>query len=184
MKLILFDFDLTITRKHMTNHITKMHMVDKTQKIPDLVNKYLNTCTRENILSDLFLNYDAIQTMFELKRKGDVVFGIVSYGYNAMIFQTLANFNLDQLFNIIMTPANFNLVEGADHTHSLKGKNKMINQIMKMYNITNISDVLFYDDSRANIAYATAKLFRAYIVNEGGLPLYELREIVDFVNKN
>lgn len=187
MNLIIFDFDLTMTKFHTTNYVTQLRRSYREESLSDLVDLMLDIVGKDDLLSELFSNHCSVLKLRQLKRTNNVKFAIASYGYKIMIEKILKKFGLDDLFDQILTPQDFGLLDGADHTQALNGKNVMIIHLLGIYNIENRSNVLFFDDSSKNVNLAHRQFYIAYQVGEAGMHSQDLDGIIDYVenhNKN
>lgn len=168
MKLIIFDFDLTLTRVHTTNCITQMRKAYPRERICDLVDLYLDINSQEDVLCPMFTDKKAVDMLRMYKKQGHI-FTIATYGYRVMVEKILKKYDLRDLFSHILTPADFGLLEGADNTEELQGKNVMIMQLYSKVGIKDRSDILFFDDSSTNVSMATKQFYISSQVEAGGM---------------
>lgn len=183
MNIIIFDFDLTMTKFHTTNYVTQLRRSYSQESLSDLVDLMLDIVGRDDLLSELFSNDNSVLKLRKLKNKNNVKFAIASYGYKIMIEKILKKFGLSDLFDQIVTPQDFGLMDGADQTQELNGKNVMIMHLIGIYNIKNRSHVLFFDDSSKNVSLAKRQFYISCQVGDEGLQTQDLNGIIDYVEE-
>jgi FMN phosphatase YigB (HAD superfamily) len=147
VKVIAFDFDQTIIKSHsIMNYWTPELVLDMSQ---DQINK---------VTSDLF-NWDKfIMFLKQTYQTGRVKYIIASYGSNPVIATFLYRLGINQIFDHILTPSKFGLLDGYNVTQQLKGKNIMLNKISQYYSVFH-PEILLIDDTQINIDLAKATNF-------------------------
>lgn len=165
IKIVAYDFDQTIVKSHSIT-------CDWT---PETVERMTINQIRE-ATSDL-LNWDKfIMLMKHQHQFGRVKFVITSYGCRPVIEAFLRRLGLLYLFDDILTPSKFGLMDGYNVWQELNGKNVMLDAVSKHYRAFH-EEILLVDDSPTNIniaklsKYATIKVdpLKALTINDGYL---------------
>jgi len=170
IKILAFDFDNTIIKSHsITNNWTP---------------KVVETMTIKQIIdatSELF-NYDKFMMFigYQYRHKG-AKFAVVSYGHRAVIEAFLRRLGILYVFDHILTPVNFGLLDGYNVFKELRGKNNMLDRLSKHYNAFP-HEILFMDDNQLNINMANASKYMTIKVNpETGLVINDGYVIEQFL---
>jgi phosphoglycolate phosphatase-like HAD superfamily hydrolase len=91
-------------------------------------------------------------------------FVVTSYGSKPVIESFLKRLGILYLFDAVMTPSFFGLLDGYNVFTQLKGKNVMLERVARHYGIPQ-SQILLLDDSPGNINTAKASKYPAVQVN-------------------
>jgi FMN phosphatase YigB (HAD superfamily) len=126
------------------------------------------------VTSELF-NFDQFITFIKNQHQiGRAKYVITSYGSKSVIEAFLRRLGIYYLFDHILTPEKFGLIDGYNVCRELNGKNVMLDMISKYYKAFH-EEILLIDDSQINIdtaksaRYATIKVdpAKALTVNDG-----------------
>lgn len=159
-RVIAFDFDLTILKTHSI-------MNDWT---PELVN-HMSVKQIINATSPLFNHSKFIQLLKIHHQRGNSRFIITSYGSKTVIIAFLKRLGIFDLFDQVLTPSSFGLIDGYNVTVDLNGKNRMLERIETSYHLTR-NRILLIDDSPDNIQQAQkAKYLTIQVDRVSGLKI-------------
>jgi phosphoglycolate phosphatase-like HAD superfamily hydrolase len=146
--LICLDFDNTMSTTSLSHdkEYNKNHIIKKSH-ISKLINSnYLN----------------------KLNQNHNIIFVITSYGYRKVIEDFIKYTKLTKIFKDIITPSDYNLEEGFHYAKELDGKNKMLFDLMKKYDVES-HNVLLIDDNKQIIKRAKKYFNTIYVDSEKGL---------------
>lgn len=178
-KLVAFDFDHTLSKKHVTCMINKSQYMYSS--ITDAVDEILSN--ENDILCDLFYNSAFVDLLRYYKSSKNAKYVIVSFGYAEAIDKILKYNDIRDLFDDIYTPSRYECYDGCDCSKVFDGKNKMIFDAMNSLKITRNDNVLLIDDSYVNIYYADNKDFDTLFVKNGMLEVSDGNKIINFLNQ-
>lgn len=186
-KIVVFDFDGTLTRFNIPAELSRIKSMFRTSKndpfmVVDNALKYMvKNIGLDKIYSELVIDKSFLDLINNMKNQ-DIRVIIMSYGYNDIIKKLLEAKGYTDLFELVITPADFNLKEGYDQTEKLDGKNVMLNRVSKVYGVRK-ENIILIDDSFENVKRACQKGYKILHVDSGnGLTLNMLKMIADFVD--
>jgi len=126
-----------------------------------------------NATSPLFNHSKFIQLLKLHHQRGNARFLITSYGSKPVIIAFLKRLGIFDLFDQILTPQSFGLIDGYNVARELEGKNRMLERIETSYHLTR-NRILLIDDSPYNIQEAKeAKYLTIQVNRETGLTIKE-----------
>ena len=152
-KVIAFDFDQTIICCHSIMADWTPQTVER-MTIPQIV----------QVTSPLFNNPQFLQYLKMQHQTNGARFVVTSYGSKPVIEAFLRRLGILYLFDAVMTPSVFGLLDGYNVFTELNGKNVMLERIATHYGISQ-SQILLLDDSPGNINTAKASKYPAVQVN-------------------
>lgn len=153
IKIIAFDFDNTIIKSHsITNNWT-----------PEIVER-MTIKQVTDATSELF-NWDQFMMFLRQQHQTQKAkFVVASYGYRGVIEAFLRRLGILYLFDHILTPSGFGLMDGYNVCRELRGKNNMLDRLSKQYNAFH-HEILLIDDNLLNINTAKASKYLTIKVN-------------------
>lgn len=183
--IIIFDFDNTLCNRnvHLLNvNLNDINVMNQTIK---LNNEYIH-------LKDLFNKYDELILLLKDFKNQGVKLCIASFGSIDTI-NKIINIMFPNIFDYIITPdnvakeANKYVFMISRHIVDLScpsfyGKNIMINTIMKQFNITDPTTVLFFDDDSSNTLCSKKLNIVSHNNNPNGITVDMLKNIVSYQN--
>lgn len=170
-RVIAFDFDCTILATHSI-------MNDWT---PELV-EHMSIQQVIRASSPLFNNAKFIQMLKMNHQNGNARYIVTSYGNQDVIRSFLQRLRIMYLFDQILTPCSFGLMDGYDVFIELDGKNRMLERIETSYHLTR-NRILLIDDSYQNIKAARSQNYLVIQVDRNtGLTDQEGILIAKFLN--
>ena len=178
-KIIVFDFDGTLTRFNVPTELFKIKRALNLDVIDESLKYLIKNNGISNIFSEFVVDSSFLKLIQDMKSK-NIRIMIMSYGYKDIIKKLLKAKGYSNLFELIITPADFNLKEGYDQTKNLDGKNIMLNRVRKVYGV-NRDNILLVDDSYENIKRACNKGYKVLHVDSGnGLTKDMVQSITSF----
>ncbi len=181
-KILVIDFDNTITRMNMPAQLFHKHEEGITD-IYEAARQIMMEYGLRHIFSALFNDINFVNYLKKQKQDNGFIYVVASFGFKEPIKMLLTEKKLIDLFDHIYTPADFGLTEGFNQIKILDGKNKMIEEIKKKYNpeIKN-QDVMLIDDYEYNIMAADREGYRFLQPNaETGLVGTDMKVIEEFL---
>ena len=155
--IIAFDFDQTISKISVPSELFMFYgIIHFTEITDDTIDKFIDKVGLTNIISEPFFDKTFINYLRMIKQQHNVKIVVTSFGINSAIKRILDRINVLDIFDSILTPSSFGLVDAVEYFDMLDGKNQMIEPIQKEYNVNN-SNVLLIDDHKENIRRAIKK---------------------------
>lgn len=179
--LLAFDFDQTISKLSLPGEIIEIQHDLNHDKFESSINTMIAKKDINNIMSDPFLDKNFIEYLRNNKNKNNVKIAIISYGVNSGIKILVNKLKLNDIFDEIITPINFNLIDGIEYFDKFDGKNKIIELLQDKYGIPD-SNVMLVDDHITNIKYAQRKYKTSYIPNNYGITEKNVNDIKQFID--
>lgn len=152
-KVIIFDFDNTLSNKNLFLLGIKLKDIDEKNKIIKINNQWIN-------ITNIFNDYNKLSKIFIFLKKQNVKLCIASFGSLPIIIKII-NICFPKLFDYVITPDNIDdeskqknmiifrhIIDSS--CSSLYSKNIMIKTIMNKYNIKDPKNILFFDDDSNN----------------------------------
>lgn len=163
-KIVVWDFDMCISSKHTVAEQIDQGKV-KQMFIQEIYRMASQLFQNERFLTGLQNNYPR-----------GYRFVVASYGYQNTIVEFLKRMGIYHLFDLILTPATFNLDDGFDHTDNLQGKNVMLSFVQGVYDVPS-SEIILVDDGGTNVRKAIEQGYSAVQCNATGALLSDLKKI-------
>jgi FMN phosphatase YigB (HAD superfamily) len=178
-KLVAIDFDKTFMKVSLPGLLLKFQNDLNVKKFPNSIKKFTKIYNKNVLLSDSFLNKQFIDYLMNIKK--DHVLAIVSYGTNEGIHLILKRYNLDNIFDHVLTPSSFGFKDCFAYTKELEGKNVMLKRIQKKYGIIN-KNVILVDDDKYNIGIANKKGYNtSHVIEMTGMNKKNENDIIKFI---
>lgn len=169
--IIAFDFDQTIL---------KTHSISQNWTPDQVANFTIHQIYRAT--SELFNNEVFIADLKKWKQNNQVRYVITSYGYREVIDIYLKRIGLHHLFDLILTPQAFDLLDGFNVVQELDGKNAMLKEVQQLLSTNR---VILVDDSFENIQRAKREKFLTHQVEaQIGLTIKDGDKIRTLINQN
>lgn len=180
LKILAIDFDQTLNRINLSFRI-KLAKIFRDLDPKTLAPEILNRFKPEEVLSDLFLESAFIKYLRKLKSSGQAKIVVTSFGFRAAVEEVLRRYNLKDLFHRVYTPQSFGYPDGWEHFKAFRGKNLMLEHIMKKYNVQSKKSVLLVDDSVTNINYAAHDGYNVILSDDDGLKKEHGKMIIKYI---
>ncbi len=181
--VLSFDFDNTITTFPMPSDIYKIQGDLNPKKFSYSIKTLVKKRGLNNLISKPFLNKKFIDKLKSFKDKHNAKIVVVSYGLKDGILLMLKAIGFLEFVDLVMTPSYFGLKDGFDHFDKLRGKNLMLDETSKLYNIKK-ERIMLIDNSSRNITIAKKDGYGvSQVVGNNGMNKENVKDIIDFVNK-